>query len=147
MAGEPEQVGPKVRRLTKTVALFERVIVCVLIVLLMVVIIASTSELGLLLYRDLWSKRGTLLDVEEMFTLFGFFLLVLIGLELLTTLKTYIREGVVQVEVVLEVALIAIAQKIIILDAARAGSMMLVGLATMVIALAAAFWLMRAARK
>jgi uncharacterized membrane protein (DUF373 family) len=147
MASEPGQIGPRVRRLTKAVAIFERVIVCVLIVLLMAVIVVSTIELGRLLYGDLWSRRGRLLDVEEMFALFGFFLLVLIGLELLTTLKTYIREGVVQVEVVLEVALIAIAQKIIILDTSRAGGATLLGLATMIITLATAFWLMRAARK
>ena len=54
-------------------------------------------------------------------------------------------EGVVHVEVVLEVALIAIAQKIIIFNTSRATGLSVVGLAALVLALAASFWLVRAA--
>jgi uncharacterized membrane protein (DUF373 family) len=87
-----------------------------------------------------------LFDVEEMFEVFGLFLLVLIGVELLLSLKTYVSAGIVHVEVVLEVALIAVAQKIIVLDVHRAEALSLISLAAMVVALAIAYWLMRAAR-
>jgi uncharacterized membrane protein (DUF373 family) len=132
-------------RWTRIVQKFERVIVLVLIGLLMVVVAISTVELGWLLFRDLLTARAMILDVEEMFELFGFFLMVLIGLELLTTLKVYVRRGVVHLEVVLEVALIAIAQKIIILDTSRAGGLTVIGLSGLVLTLAAAFWLIRTA--
>lgn len=125
---------------------FELVVVLLLMGLLMVIVAISALELGWLLLKDLSEIRELVLDVEEMFDLFGFFLLVLIGLELFTSLKSYIREGVVQVEVVLEVALIAIAQKIIILDTSRATGSALLGQAGLVLALAAAFWLVRIAR-
>jgi uncharacterized membrane protein (DUF373 family) len=90
---------------------------------------------------------GTLLvDVEEMLELFGFFLLVFVGLELLTTMKSYLYDRVIHAEVVLEVSLIAVAQKIIILDT-RSGGSTLGGMAGLVIALALAFWLVRIARQ
>jgi uncharacterized membrane protein (DUF373 family) len=147
MAGQGDAPSRGYQKWARLIAHFERVIVLVLMLMLMGVVAISTMELGWLLVRDLSSLREILLDVEEMFGLFGFFLLVLIGLELLTTLKTYIREGVVQVEVVLEVGLIAIAQKIIVLDTARANGVTLLGLAALVISLSAAFWLVRAARR
>lgn len=80
-----------------------------------------------------------------MLGLFGFFLLVLVGLELLTTMKSYLADRVIHVEVVLEVSLIAVAQKIIILDTKSEGTNLL-GLAGLVMALALAFWIVRVAR-
>jgi uncharacterized membrane protein (DUF373 family) len=68
-------------------------------------------------------------------------------LELFASLKSHLREGVVQVEVVLEVALIAIAQKIIILDTSRATALGLLGQAALVLALAGGYWLVRIARR
>jgi uncharacterized membrane protein (DUF373 family) len=125
---------------------FEDVAVLVLMSLLMVVVAISIVELGWLLLSDLTSIGTMLLDVEEMLGLFGFFLLVLVGLELLTTMKSYLADRVIHVEVVLEVSLIAVAQKIIILDTKSEGTNLL-GLAGLVMALALAFWIVRAARR
>jgi uncharacterized membrane protein (DUF373 family) len=148
MGGDSAPGSPGDNRLAKLIGRFELVVVLALLGLLMVVVATSTVELGWLLVRDLMtSERRLLLDVEEMFELFGFFLLVLIGLELVTTLKAYLSRGVIHVEVVLEVALIAIAQKIIILDSPRAGALSMLGLAGLVLTLAAAYWLVRAARQ
>ena len=115
--------------------------------LLVVVVSVSTLELVWLLYTDVSTGTGLLLNVEEMFELFGFFLLVLIGMELLATLRSYIYERVVHVEVVLEVALIAIAQKVIILNTSREGGLTLFGLAGLLLALAAAIWAVRTVRR
>jgi uncharacterized membrane protein (DUF373 family) len=125
---------------------FERVIIFSLMALLMAIIAISTVELAWLLVRDLSTVGQMLFDVHEMFEVFGFFLLVLIGVELLLSLKTYVSAGIVHVEVVLEVALIAMAQKIIVLDIHQAGALSVLSLAALVVALAVAYWLMRAAR-
>jgi uncharacterized membrane protein (DUF373 family) len=125
---------------------FEDVAVLVLMTLLMIVVAISIVELGWLLLSDLTSIGTMLLDVEEMLGLFGFFLLVLVGLELLTTMKSYLADRVIHVEVVLEVSLIAVAQKIIILDTKSEGTNLL-GLAGLVMALALAFWIVRVARR
>jgi len=114
--------------------------------MLMVIIAVATGELGWLLIKDLFTFGHMLFDVEEMFEVFGFFLLVLIGVELLLSLKTYVSAVIVHVEVVLEVALIAMAQKIIVLNVSRAGALTVISLAAMVVSLSVAYWLMRAAR-
>jgi uncharacterized membrane protein (DUF373 family) len=132
---------------SRIVEKFEHAIVLVLMALLVVVIAIGTVELAWLLFKDITTSKGLLLNVEEMFELFGFFLLVLIGMELLATLKSYVYERVVHVEVVLEVALIAIAQKVIILDTSRASSPTLVGLAALLLALAAAIFAVRTVRR
>jgi uncharacterized membrane protein (DUF373 family) len=126
---------------------FEHLIVLVLIALLIIVVGLSAVELAWLLVRDVMSARGVVLDVEQMFELFGFFLLVLIGMELLATLKSYLHERIIHVEVVLEVALVAIAQKIIVLNTSRAGAGSLLGVAALVLSLAAAIWAVRWARR
>jgi uncharacterized membrane protein (DUF373 family) len=141
MANDADSVG-----MARVVRRFEDIAVLLLMVLLMVVVAISALELGWLLLKDVITPWPMLIDVEEMLELFGFFLLVLVGLELLTTLKSYLYDRVIHVEVVLEVSLIAVAQKIIILDT-RSGGLTLLGLAGLVMALAIAFWVVRVARR
>lgn len=126
---------------------FEHGIIFTMTAMLMMVVTIGTAELVWLLIKDLSSIRGLLLDSDEMFELFGFFLLILIGVELLSTLKIYTREGAIHMEVVLEVALIALAQKVIVLNTSRASAMYLFGLAALILALAAAWWWARIARR
>jgi uncharacterized membrane protein (DUF373 family) len=144
-AQEVKGSGP-VSTMGQVVERFEDIAVLLLMALLMVVVAISTVELGWLLYKDLTTVGTMLVDIEEMLELFGFFLLVLVGLELLTTLKSYLYDRVIHVEVVLEVSLIAVAQKVIILDT-RTGGPTLFGLAGLVLALALAFWVVRIARR
>lgn len=66
---------------------YERVIVGALIAMLAVVVVLSTVELGWVLLKDILSPPILLLEVDELLEVFGFFLLVLIGLELLDTIK------------------------------------------------------------
>ncbi len=96
---------------------FEKIMYITLIILLGGVIVFSIAELVWLLGEGLLLP-GTLyrLDMDELLGIFGFFLLVVIGIELLDTLKAYLRENVIHVEIVILVAVIAIARKVIILD-------------------------------
>jgi uncharacterized membrane protein (DUF373 family) len=147
MAGSTDNTKPPGADLVARVLRhFEHAVVLILMALLMVVTTVCTLELGWLLVIDLGTGALLPLDVEETFEIFGFFLLVLIGLELLSTLKSYLFERVIHVEIVLEVALIAIAQKVIILDMGKTDGLSLVGLAGLVGALSAAFWGVRKAR-
>ncbi len=58
-----------------------------------------------------------ILDIEKIPELFGFFMLVIIGVELLETImKIYLAESVDRVKIVMAVAIIAISRKVIILD-------------------------------
>jgi uncharacterized membrane protein (DUF373 family) len=118
---------------------FERIIVLSLITMMVIVVVLATIELGWIIIRDIVTPPVILLEIDELLEIFGFFLLVLIGIELLETIKAYLLTNVIHVEIVLEVALIAIARKVIILDLDKYESLTLVGIAALIAAVALAF--------
>ena len=95
---------------------FEWFIVLALLLMMMLALLASTVELAIILTEQLLAPPMLLLEVKEMLTVFAFFLMVLIGLELVETIKMYLDENVFHVEVVVLVAIIAVARKIIVID-------------------------------
>ena len=78
-----------------------------------------------------------------MLELFGFFLLIIIGIELLETIKAYLQDKVVHSEIVLEVALIAIARKVIILDLKEYDSVVILGIAALIITISVSYYIVR----
>ena len=118
---------------------FERIIVVSLITMMVIVVVLATIELGWLILRDIITPPIIILEIDELLEIFGFFLLVLIGIELLETIKAYLLTNVIHVEIVLEVALIAIARKVIILDLNKYESLTLVGIAALIAAVALAY--------
>ncbi len=122
---------------------FEKMVVVFLIGMMVVVILLATLELGWIIIQDLITPPILLLEIDELLDIFGFFLLILIGVELLETIKAYLIEHVVHVEIVLEVAVIAIARKVIILDVKEYPSLSLIGIAALIIALATGYYLER----
>jgi uncharacterized membrane protein (DUF373 family) len=126
---------------------FEKMIVYCLIGLMMVVILLTTIELGWIMATDILRHPRYLLEIDQILEIFGLFLLILIGVELLETIKAYLAEHVVHTEIVLEVALIAIARKVIILDVKDLPPMTLIAIAALVVTLAVAYYLERSTRK
>ena len=124
---------------------FEKVIVLTLLGLMMLAVLVSTVELAIILLQELIKPPVFLLNIEEMLEVFGFFLMVLIGLELLETIKAYLEEDRVHAEVVFLVALVAVSRKVIILDYKEITSGTLYGMATVIIALGAGYFLVRRA--
>ena len=118
---------------------FETGIVYALIVMMMTVVLLATIELGWIILKDIITAPIILLEIDELLEIFGFFLLVLIGVELLETIKAYLVEKVVHVEIVLEVALIAISRKVIILDLEKYSSLTLLGIAGLILSVGVAF--------
>ena len=121
----------------------EQAIIIAVIVMMTLVLILSTLDLVWLIVQDIITPPLILLDVEELLDIFGFFLLIVIGIELLETIKAYFEEHVIHAELVLEVAIIAIVRKVIILDVKELPSLTLIGIATIIAALAGAYYLFR----
>jgi len=126
--------------------IFERFIVGSLILMMIVVILLSTIELGYILVLDIISPPTILLGINELLDVFGFFMLILIGVELLETIRGYLNEHVVRVEIVLEVALIAVARKVVIIDVKEYSPNTLLAIAAIVVALAGAYYLQKQVR-
>ena len=125
----------------------QKLVVLVLAVLLIIVVLLSTAHLGVLIAQEIWKPPRFLIAVQGLLDIFGYFLLVLIGVELLETLKAYVRKNVVHVRVVLEVALIAMARKVIILEPDSVTALTLFGMAAIISALGVAFYFERKAHR
>ncbi len=128
------------------IARLERYIVLVLLWMMTIVVLLGTIELAVVLIT-LMAKppRPVLLDLGEMLQVFNFFLLILVGLELIEVIKDYLREDTVHVEVVLLVALIAVARKVIVLDPKALDPAVLWGLAAVILALAGGYFVLKKA--
>jgi uncharacterized membrane protein (DUF373 family) len=123
---------------------YEKLMIQALMVMMAIVLGFATVDLAWLIIKDAWRPPFLLLSVDQLLDIFGLFMLVLIGIELLETIiKTYISQGQPHYEVVLSVAIIAIARKVIILDLKEVDSLSLIGIASIVIALTVGYFLMK----
>lgn len=124
----------------------ENVVSKVLSIALLVVITISLIDLMTILGQELLVEpvgffNTTLLDI------FGLFLNILIALELLENITAYLRNHIVQVELVIVTSLIAVARKIIIFDFARYENLDLIALGFAILALSVSYWLIRRLNK
>jgi uncharacterized membrane protein (DUF373 family) len=89
----------------------------------------------IILVVELLNPPKYLLGIDNLFEIFGFFLMILIGLELLEPIRTYLTDELLQVGVVFLVAMIAIARKVIILEVKDVDPPVLIGISTIMPAL------------
>jgi uncharacterized membrane protein (DUF373 family) len=126
---------------------FEDLVHRTLLSMLACVVLLATFELGWLIVKDALTPPLFLLEIDELLELFGQFLLVLIGLELVHSVKVYIEHREYHLEAVLAVALIAVARKIITLDAKALPEGTLIGIAATVLALVIGYYILQRSRR
>ena len=126
---------------------FERGIYYILIALFSIVIFFTVIELVILVIQAIVEVTSYRLDTHEIIDLFGFFLLILIGLELIDTIKVYMKENRIRVEAILLVAIIAISRKVILFDPFEKGigDLPIIGVAATIIALCGGYYLIKKA--
>ena len=123
---------------------FEKVMIQALMIMMAFVLGLATIDLGWLIIKDVLEPPYFLLSVAQLLDIFGLFMLVLIGIELLETImKTYLNQEQPHYEVVLSVAIIAISRKVIILDVNEVDSLSFIGIASIILALTAGYFLMK----
>ena len=122
---------------------FERFIVITLLGFMALVVLLSAVELAVLIFEQLMIPPFMLLDMNKLLKIFSFFLIVLIGLELIEVIKVYLVDEQVHVEVIFLVAIIAIARKVIILDVNEMDPLTLIGVAAILLALSGGYYLLK----
>jgi len=128
----------------KLIHQIKKSVVLGLLGLMFLVVIAGAIELVFVVFQAMLEPpRYLLLDIGELLRIFGFFLLVLIGMELLATIRMYIEEDTIHVELVMVVALIAVSRKIIVLDYDKTDATTVLGIAALVLALSAGYYLVK----
>ncbi len=121
----------------------EKLIVRVLIILLLAGIVLGTVELARVLIMEVFAPPFLLLDISRLFEGFGLVLVILIGMELLKSMKMFLAEDKIKPELFVEVAVIALCNKVITLDAKHTGGDVLLGIAVLLIGLAAVYFVLR----
>jgi len=141
----------------RIVTAFEACIIITLQLIMMLVIALAVFELVRLLVLTLahqWFGVGTHVpqiggissvpDLQHALQRsFGGVLLVLLGLELFDTLRAYFTEHRLRLEIILVVAIIATGRHVILLDLEHMNGFMLVGIASLVLALTGGYFLVR----
>ena len=121
----------------------EKIIAIVLLLLMGVVVASGTVEVAYEIVTSLIDPPGFFLGVSELFDVFGLFLMVLIGLELMTSIHMYLDDHKIHAEMMFLVALTAATRKIVIMDSNVMDPMLIFSIGFLVIALAAGYYLLR----
>ena len=136
-----------VRRLTlvnlRTIDLVKKLeqgVTLVLVVMLCIIVVLATVELAVTVGRDVLAPPVLFPGIDKLLDMFGRVLLVVIGLELIATIRALAAEGLVRVEVVLTVAIIALARRVLVLEPGHAPADALFATAALVAALSLAYW-------
>jgi len=129
----------------------ERVIIITLLFSLLIVIVYTAIVFLFLLFNGIVSSIGSSFSENNILIhlhkIFGGFLSVLIGIELLHTIKMYLKEDVVHVEIVLLVALIGVSRHIIDLDVEHIKPITIFGISSLIIALSLGYYLIKKGMK
>jgi len=124
----------------RLIDIYEKWITGFLLLLMSIVVAFSIIDLAWAIVQEIIKPPNLLIEVENLLDLFSLFLLVLIGVELLDTIRAYLKEHVVHEEVILGAALIAVARKVIVLDIKQYNGLQLVGIAMVIMAITSAYW-------
>ena len=124
----------------------EREVARLLTLITGVVIFAALVQLVMSLGSKLLTGSEATWLGDDLIKVLGDLLTVLIALEVLQNITSYLRRHVVQIELVLVTALTAVARKVIVLPSgAENKPQLLVGLGIAVVSLSAAYWLVKRA--
>jgi len=124
----------------------ERLIAIALLVLMAIVVAAAAVEVAFEVFMGMLNPPGLFLGVSELLDVFGLFLMVLIGLELMTSIHMYLEDHKIHAELMFLVAMTAVTRKIVILDTGKMDPLLVFGIGFLVISLALGYYLIRKMR-
>jgi uncharacterized membrane protein (DUF373 family) len=121
-----------------------KVVVCCvkfLAVLMVVVICLAMTDVVIHLYEQVFTSFSSAFSVENIISLMGSFLAVLIGIEIFLNIVFYLRRDAIHVPLVIATALTAVSRKVIILDYSVVSPLTMLALACIIFALGITYWL------
>ena len=120
----------------------EKYISYALLGLMALIVASATLEVAYVIITKIFRPPGYFIGVDDLFDLFGLFLMVLIGLELMTCIRMYVKDHTIHAELMMLVAITAITRKIVIIDAKQIDPLIMFGIGFVVISLTAGYYLM-----
>ncbi len=127
----------------KLIKQLENLLIWGIIVVMSVLLILAFVDILYVIKEKVMDSPIFIIDANGLMNLFSLFLLLLIGLELLETIKTYLRDDIVHVEFIILISIIAVARKAIVWDFDKYSTDQLIGLAIMILALGITYFLIK----
>lgn len=125
----------------------EKYISYALLALMSIIVVSATAEVAYVVATDLFQPPGFFIGVEDLFDIFGLFLMILIGLELIHSVRMYLKDHEIHAEMMILIAITAVTRKVVILDAKIIEPMVLLGIGFLVIALTVGYYLLKKSRQ
>lgn len=125
----------------KAAEFIERYVIYALMTMLALGIVLGAIALGIELVETIISPPFLLIEPQALFSSFGRFLIILIGLELLKLLRLHLLHHQLRPEVVIAVAMIAVCNKVVTLDIKHLEGSILIGLAALLLALSMGYYI------
>jgi uncharacterized membrane protein (DUF373 family) len=138
-------VSKNIDKAVSTIHVAKKWMSFVVLILMTIIVAIAIVELGIILYVDLFDSTDDVLflEIDELFRIFGFFFIILIGFELVETVEMYFKDNIIHAEVVLLVAVIAVSRKVILLDLEKYDPLSVIGLGFVIIALGGCYWFIK----
>jgi len=127
----------------KYLRILQRFIIILLLIIMSLILVLATFDLGFFIFKNLIQGDFSQFRFGNLGELFSMFLVILIGIELLEAVKAFLKKEVIHVEIVVLVAIIAIARKVIVWEFKDISSMETIGLAAMLLSLAITYVLIK----
>jgi uncharacterized membrane protein (DUF373 family) len=110
-------------------------------VLMVAVILWGVADVIYVIFTNVMSPPLFLLDVNDIFQIFGAFMVVLIAVEIFINIRLYLGTDELPLRLVIATALMAIARKVIVLDLEQTEAIYVLAIAAVVISLGLTYWL------
>src|SRR3954451_22990339 len=131
--------------------MFEKATITALQLLIILAVLVATVMLVVLFAQNLYTRLGDIQSVGDLLPamqrVFAGALIVLLGLELAETLRTYFANHEIRVEVILIMAIVAIGRHMIQLDFDHAPSSGIFGLSAMMASLTGGYFFVKRAQR
>lgn len=128
---------PLIRHLQQVI----RWAVRILAVLMVLVILMGVVDVAWTVYQKIITPPKYILTISDLLASFGAFMTVLIAIEIFVNIAVYLRDDVIHVKIVMATAMMAVARKVIILDIKELTPPYLWGVASLMVAVSAGYWL------
>jgi uncharacterized membrane protein (DUF373 family) len=127
----------------KLLKYIERILIWGIITVIATILILAFLDIVYEISTKIISPPLMIIDAGGLMDLFSLFLVLLIGLELLETVKAYLKDDLLHVEFIILVAIIAIARKVIVWDFEKYSTRELISLSSMILALGITYFLIK----
>ncbi len=121
----------------------ENIILIIVLVVFSLILVLALVDIVYEIVLEIINPPYIIIKAERLMDIFSIFLILFIGLELLETIKGYLKEDVLHVELVILLAIIAISRKVIVWNFDKLSNKEFNSLAIMIVALSFSYFLLK----